>query len=380
MAPELAGIAVPANVVGRGRPREREFSTKFIAKLFDRSFDPARARRLPIRSEAGESNVRGLYLVGEIAGTPLIKLGLNRGRDVIDHIAGGFESTRDGQLLDVLIVGAGSSGLGAADRCQELGLRYLVIEQQRVAQLIRDFTRGKPLYMEPPNEENRTRLFCRECPKEQLIEAWDRQVVELGLAPQIHEFETVGEIQRLADRAGFRVTTDKGDYRTRRVVLAIGMGGNPRHLKVPGELDHAARISQNVADPDAYRDRDLVVFGAGDVACEAAIALAERGNRITMVAPDRELTFPRKRNIDGVMAAVAAGTIDLHLGHAAAGIGSSSVTICNLDTGATFDAAADHVFRCIGADPPLKFLDGVGIRLEARGTWAAGCCCWRHSS
>lgn len=48
-----------------------------IAALFDRGFDPARARKLPVRNEAGESNVRGLYLVGEIPGTPQIKLSLN---------------------------------------------------------------------------------------------------------------------------------------------------------------------------------------------------------------------------------------------------------------------------------------------------------------
>ncbi len=58
-----------------------------VASLFDRSFDPATARKLPMTSAAGESTVRGLYLVGEIAGTPLIKLGLNRGRAAIDHIA-----------------------------------------------------------------------------------------------------------------------------------------------------------------------------------------------------------------------------------------------------------------------------------------------------
>ncbi len=97
----------------------------FITKLFDRSFDPARARRLPIRSEAGESNVRGLYLIGEIAG--------------------GFESTRDGQSLDILIVGAGSSGLGAADRCQELGLRYVVIEQLRQQRPAHDRRKGAGL-------------------------------------------------------------------------------------------------------------------------------------------------------------------------------------------------------------------------------------------
>ncbi len=356
-----------------------------VTSLFDRSFDPARARQLPIRNEASESNVRGLYLIGEIAGTPLIKLSLNRGRAVIDHIAGvdlkikagdreegGWDPSdpRTGEWHDVVIIGAGSAGLGAADRCQQLGLAYLVIEQERPAQLIRNFTKGKPLYMEPLDEENHTRLFCEECPKEKLLEAWDRQIVELGLAPHIRGFETVERIQRLGDRDGFKVTTDKGEHLARRVVLAIGMGGNPRKLGVRGDGEHAGRISQNVADPDEYRDRDLVVFGAGDVACEAAIALADRGNRVTMVAPDRELTFPRKRNVDDVRERVAAGQITLYLAHAAESIKDDSLTIKSLESGETIEVKADHVFRCIGADLPLEFLRSSGVRLE--GTWHLG--------
>ena len=289
-----------------------------------------------MRNEASESNVRGLYLIGEIAGTPLIKLGLNRGRAVIDTIvdtdlgsapAGWDPAERSGRWHDVVIIGAGSAGLGAADRCEELGLDYLVIEQERAAQLIRNFTKDKPLYMEPLDEPNRTRLFCEECAKEELLERWDRQIAELGIKAHLHEFETVESIQRLGDRDGFKVTTDKGEHFARRVVMAIGMGGNPRKLDVPGELEHAARIDQNVADPDVYRDRDLVVFGAGDVACEAAIALSDRGNRVAMVAPDREFTFPKKRNVDGVMSRVETGRIHLYLGHAAEAIGPQTVTI-----------------------------------------------------
>ncbi len=359
-----------------------------VASLFDRSFDPATARKLPMTSAAGESTVRGLYLVGEVAGTPLIKLGLNRGRAVIDHIArsdlgispvtpkprerSGWDPAepREGHWHDILIVGAGSAGLGAADRCQELGLDYVVIEQQRPAQLIRNFTKGKPLYMEPPNEENQTRLFCEECAKETLLAEWDRQISELGLAKNIHEYETVGDIQRLGNKNGFKVTTDNGTYPARRVVLAIGMAGNPRKLNVPGELEHAARISQNVADPDEYRGRELVVFGAGDVACEAAVALADRGNAITMVAPDKEFTYPKQRNIDAVMERVADGRIVLHLGHLAESIGPGTITIKNIETGATSEHQAEHIFRCIGSNLPLGFFKRAGIRLEA--TWHFG--------
>ena len=33
---------------------------------------------LPVASADGESNIPGIYLAGEVAGTPLIKLGLNQ--------------------------------------------------------------------------------------------------------------------------------------------------------------------------------------------------------------------------------------------------------------------------------------------------------------
>jgi len=354
-----------------------------VMSLFDRGFDPATARKLPVTNEAGQSNVQGLYLTGEIAGTPLIKLGLNRGRAVIDHIAkadlklvpnNNSSSPATGeppntQVYDVLIVGAGASGLGAADRCQELGLGYTVIEQQRPAQLIRNFTKAKPLFMEPPNEQNQTRLFCQECAKEELLQQWDRQLVELGIAPNIRQFETVQDLQRRTDKDQFQVTTDKGQYEARRVVLAIGMGGNPRKLNAPGESEHAPRISQNVADPDLYHDQDLVVFGAGDVACEAAVALADRGNRVSMVAPDKSFTFPKKRNIDAVMQRVEQGTIALYLAHTAQSITPTSITIKSLNDAQTTSCKADHIFRCIGADLPLKFFNRIGIRLQ--GTWHA---------
>ena len=349
--------------------------TGWLRGLTDRSFDPETARRLPMIDAAGQSNVHDLYMVGEIAGTPLIKLGLNAGVDIVDRIAADLGESRGDpsvdeaadDCLDVLIVGAGSSGLGAADRCDQLGLSYLVVEQQRAGQLIRNFTKGKPLFAEPESVDLRSRLWFEECSKETLLAKWDEQIPQLGL--KINPFEQVIDIRRHPDTDSFEVVTDKGTYRARRVVLAIGMAGNPRKLRVPGEVEHAQHISQNVADPDEWRDKDLVVFGAGDVACEAAVVLADGGNRVTMAAPDKEFTYPKKRNIDAVMQRVGAGKIKLHLSHIAKQIDDSSVTLVHTDTGETVTARYDHVFRCIGAELPLKFFDRIGVKLER--TWDA---------
>jgi len=343
--------------------------------LFDRSFDPETARRLPLLGSQGDSNVRGLYMVGEIAGTPLIKLGLNAGVDIIDHLAPYLSGVKNDPSIDaakedtydVLIVGAGSSGLGAADRCDQLGLKYVVIEQQRAAQLVRNFTKAKPLFAEPANVELKSRLWFEECPKEKLLEVWERQIAELSL--NIREFEQVVDLQRRPDTDTFTVTTDKAQYSVRRVVLAIGMAGNPRKLRVDGETEHAAKISQNVADPDEWQDRDLVIFGAGDVACEAAIVLADRGNRVCLVAPDKEFTYPKKRNIDGVAERAKAGKISVFLSHTAKQITDDKIKIAHTGTGETTTLAYHHVFRCIGSELPLKFFDKIGVKLAR--TWDA---------
>ena len=55
---------------------------------------------LPVVSEIYESNVPGLYLVGSLAGYPLIKQAMNQGYDVIEFINGNPIKPADHELLD----------------------------------------------------------------------------------------------------------------------------------------------------------------------------------------------------------------------------------------------------------------------------------------
>ena len=66
-----------------------------------------------------------------------------------------------------------------------------------------------------------------------------------------------------------------------RVVLAIGKTGDSRRLGVPGEtLPH---VYNRLIDPGEFTGLDILVVGGGDSAVEAAVALAEAGNRVTLV-------------------------------------------------------------------------------------------------
>ena len=90
--------------------------------------------RRPHLNAHRESNIRGLYVIGDLAGAPVIKLAMEQGIEVIDHILR-QPGTRpnDPNVYDVIIVGAGAAGLNAALAAQDNSLRCLVLEKNKIA-------------------------------------------------------------------------------------------------------------------------------------------------------------------------------------------------------------------------------------------------------
>ena len=317
---------------------------------------------LPLSNDDGESNIAGITLIGEVAGTPLVKLGLNDGVKAIDRLrtelGGAHASDSDEGLHDVVIIGAGSSG--AAMRAHELGMRYVVLEAERVAMTVVNMYKGKVLFAEPEAEPLQSSMWFEECTREQLLERWHAQIEEAGL--NIKEFEKVIDVQ--GEEGAFEVVTLKDTHRARRVLMAVGKAGNPRKAGVPGEAEFPDKVHHNLADPDLYSGKSIFIYGGGDVAAEAALALCD-DNDVTMVTIDKELTYPKKRNVDALLAKQQAGRLTLHLDSRLNRFDGSSVTFETPEGEQT--APNDVVFEMIGAELPLKFFSRVGIRLE--GTW-----------
>lgn len=319
---------------------------------------------LPWVAESGESNVPGIYLVGEVAGTPLIKLGLNRGVEVIEKVHAELKDPHpDDDVLDVLIVGAGSSGVGASMRAHELHMKYVTLEGEKIAQIVINMYKGKVLFAEPVAAPKKSSVWFEECTREQLLEKWNAQIQETKL--RIQEHEKVTDIQRQGDL--FAITSTKAKYRARRVVLAIGKAGNPRKAGVPGETENGAKIQHSLSDPSLYEGKKIFVYGGGDVAAEATLALCEK-NDVTMVTIDKALTFPKKRNVDALMARKAEGKLKLHLATKLIRIDAGSVTF-KVGDEPEQTVPNDMVFEMIGAELPLAFFKRIGIKLE--GTWDA---------
>ena len=70
---------------------------------------------LPIVDGRYESSVKGLFVVGDVTGLPLVKVAANQGREVIERMekVGLFKHSADLEGLDLVIVGGGPAGISA---------------------------------------------------------------------------------------------------------------------------------------------------------------------------------------------------------------------------------------------------------------------------
>jgi NosR/NirI family transcriptional regulator, nitrous oxide reductase regulator len=319
---------------------------------------------LPEVADSGESSIPGVFLAGEVAGMPLLRLGMNAGHDLVERLKPELDAEKStspaNDVLDLFIVGAGAAGLAAAVRAKELGLKAVTVDANHIAETVYTMTKGKVLFAEPTSVKNKSTLWFEECTKEELLEVWNRQLRELEI--DVREFERVNDIRR--DAGTLKIVTDKGEYRARRVILAVGKAGNPRKAGVPGEIEHAAKIAHRLIDPDVFRDQDIAIYGGGDVALEGALHLCEH-NRVTLVTIDKEFIYPKKRNVDALRAKEAEGKVRILLDTHLVSVGAKDVTVARGGKDGTKETLAnDFLFEMIGAELPTKFFKKVGVRLD----------------
>ncbi|HZJ62554.1 MAG TPA: NAD(P)-binding domain-containing protein, partial [Kofleriaceae bacterium] len=238
-----------------------------------------RVLTVPELDEHFQTGVPGQYLIGEVAGKPLVKNAANLGRAVVEHIARELGGARGaGDILDVVIVGSGPGGLSAGLTCLKHKLSCLVLEKEHViSATVSRYPKGKHFMAEPSTAHNVSYLPVFDGTKEELVAAW-KQVID-GVKLPIRLGEAVETVKR-GDDGVFTIKSTVGTYRARRVVLGTGLRGKPRLLVVPGA--NLEKVQSLLDDPAEFAGQDVLVVGGGDSAVEGAMALADVGARVTL--------------------------------------------------------------------------------------------------
>ena len=324
------------------------------------------ATQRPILRPNFASNIPGLYIIGDLAGAPVVKLAMEQGNDVAEHIAAqpdakGADPTRSDQnIYDLVVIGAGAAGLNAALTAQDRGLKVLVLEKNKIANTIEDFPEGKWVYAEPDTRPPKGKLWLDGARKEELISRW-RQIIDENHL-EVRADEGVETLRTRSD-GGFDLSTPRAHYSARRVVLATGQRGNPRRLGVPGE--EREEVYHRLYSPKHYSNEDILVVGGGNSAIEAALTLSEQ-NRVTLSYRGPQFTRLFKDNRRKLDQAVSAGKLTVIYGSRVTSFGAGTCTLEVEETGRKrpVDLPYKHAFVLIGAEAPTEFLRSLGIKLE----------------
>jgi thioredoxin reductase/ferredoxin len=324
---------------------------------------------LPVVKENGSTNVPGLWVVGDLAGVPLLKFSADMGAKVVGRIVdpGGAGRTTQSSAdapLDLVIIGAGVAGVSAAIEARKHGLRYKLLESAERFSTIVNFPKAKPIYTYPAGMKPAGALHFREQvhPKETLLADLNEQAegIEIQQATVTHVTRTGGVLNvMLAD--------GQSPIQAQSVIIAIGRSGNYRMLNVEGEnLD---KVSNRLHDPRDFAGQQTLVVGGGDSALESAIALADAGATVTLSYRRPEFARPKPDNIERLTELQAAGKIRVEMASEVRKIGLDSVTIMD-KTGKSHDLPNDAVFTMIGREAPLDFFRKSNVRIHGERTWA----------
>jgi thioredoxin reductase (NADPH) len=337
--------------------------------------------------EFHESNVKGLYVIGEGCGKPLIKNAINHGKISIDHVASqpDAKGSADPNVYDVIVVGSGPGGLSAGLAAKEQGLKYLVLEKSTDStDTIRNFPKAKVVLAEPVSIPLAGKLWMEDTNKETLIAKWEEIIKKTGLEVTMnHEVTGVSKSDNL-----FVVQTPKATFKAKRVILAPGTRGAPNKIGCPGEdamhpTNKDARVQYRLTDTDPFKKKHCLVLGGGDSAVEAARSLTDVGAIVTLAYRKEKFDRIKERNLEETLKYVKGKKMKLYLlgnckevklnakgqpivviKHEKGAAGANLTEFLLTGKPGEDEVPNDYVFALLGAAAPSKFFKGCGIEVK----------------
>jgi thioredoxin reductase/Pyruvate/2-oxoacid:ferredoxin oxidoreductase delta subunit len=316
-----------------------------------------RGIEIPNISPEFETNVKGIFIAGELGGMGLIRKAAEQGRQAMESIR---KKAGPGGDFDVVIVGCGPAGISAGLSAMEHKLRYKIVEQEdSLGGAVYHYPRQKIAMTAPVDLAIVGKVKFNEVQKERLLEFWLDVVAKTGL--KISFRERMEAIEKKGDH--FVVTTSQGSYSCKNVLLSMGRRGTPRKLDVPGE--NQPKVVYRLTDPAQYAGQSVLVVGGGDSALEAAIALSEQPNT-QVILSYRSDAFSRvkQKNRARLAEQQDAGQLTVMLSSKVLEIFPDAVDIeCD---GQIKRHRNDIAIVCAGGLLPTPLLQKIGIRFDTK--------------
>jgi thioredoxin reductase (NADPH) len=267
---------------------------------------------------------------------------------------------------DVLVVGAGPTGMACAIEAQNAGFKATIIDKGCLVNSIYHYPTNMVFFTTPELLEIGDIPFTTALAKPTRLEALEyyRRVAE-HFHLHIRLYEWVKTIT--GEDRDFRVTTTDRhgaihDYRARKIVVATGYYDLANQIEIPGEdLD---KVFHYYREAHPFFDTDVVVVGGKNSAAEAALDLWRHGARVTLVHRGPQMHQHVKYWVrPDIENRIKAGEIAAHFNSTLQEIGGDYVVV-ETPSG-PLHLKNDFVFALTGYHPDYDFLRSVGIELSS---------------
>src|ERR1700760_4020933 len=205
-----------------------------------------------------------------------------------DHRAG---NSADGRPFDLLVVGAGPTGLACAIEAKRAGLRVVSVDKGCVCNSLYHYPSHMTFFTTSELLEIGDIPFPSPNAKPTRNEALEyyRQVTAFYKV-DVRQYQHVERVEG-SDGAFTVHLQDRFDRQTilraRKLVVATGYYDLPNYLGIPGE--DLSKVHHYYDDPHPYFGTDVVVIGGKNSAAIASLELWRHGARVTLVHREGEI-------------------------------------------------------------------------------------------
>ncbi len=290
-------------------------------------------------------------------------------------------SDKSSQQFDVVVIGAGPSGLASAIEAQRAGFRVVLIDKGCLVNSLFHYPANMTFFTTPELLEIGDIPFPSAHVKPTREEALEyyRKVAE-HYRLDVHQYELVDAVT--GGDGDFLVRTTavnptilgalevseehqrlpgrQADYRGRKLVVATGYYDLPNLMRVSGE--DLPKVFHYYREPHPFYDRDVMVVGGKNSAAIAALELWRHGARVTLVHRQQGMHPHVKYWIrPDIENRIKSGEVTAYFNSMVKEIRPESVLLQTPE--GEVSIKNDFVFALTGYHPDYSFLRSLGVQL-----------------
>jgi thioredoxin reductase (NADPH) len=268
-------------------------------------------------------------------------------------------------FYDVLVIGAGPTGLACAIAVQNEGLRVVLVDKGCLTNSLFHYPAHMTFFTTPELLEIGNMPFSSPNQKPTRAEALEyyRKVAQ-HYSLDVRQYENVDSVA--GEDGAFAVrTTDKFGrkhlHQTRKIIVSTGYYDLPNYLGIPGE--DLLKVKHYYNEPHPYFAQDVLVIGGKNSAAIAALELWRHGAKVTLVHRGAELHRHIKYWIKpDIENRIKNGEITAYMNSTVSEITEDTAVLQTPE--GTKSIPNQFVFALTGYHPDFGFIESLGIKLD----------------